>query len=78
MPEHKRDQSWMERAACAGVGWDPFFDGPELESALTLCGTCTVRLDCLRFAIGEGLDSGVWGGLSPEGRRRVRRSGLAA
>lgn len=78
MPEPKSDESWMERAACSGVGWDPFFDRPEPESALNLCRTCTVRLDCLRFAIGAGLDSGVWGGLSPERRRRVRYSDLTA
>jgi WhiB family transcriptional regulator, redox-sensing transcriptional regulator len=73
-----RDDAWLERAACSGVGWEPFFDSQDLEPALSLCRRCPVRLECLRFAIGTGLESGVWGGLSPEGRRRVRYSELVA
>jgi WhiB family transcriptional regulator, redox-sensing transcriptional regulator len=72
------DDAWFDRAACAGVGWDTFFDAPELETAMELCRSCDVRLDCLRFAIEAELDTGVWGGLTPEGRRRVRYSELVA
>ncbi len=72
------DSRWFERAACAGVGWETFFDAPRPEPALELCRSCEVRGDCLRFAVGAGLDSGVWGGLTPERRRRIRYTELVA
>jgi WhiB family transcriptional regulator, redox-sensing transcriptional regulator len=78
MTTPRDDETWLERAACSGVGWEAFFDSPDLEPALNLCRSCPVRIDCLRFAVQAGLDWGVWGGLSPEGRRRVRYSELVA
>ena len=40
------------------------------ESKLT-CATCTVRKECLTFALENGLHHGVYGGLAPRERRNM-------
>lgn len=63
------------RAACEGVGWDPFFGGDEGE-AKALCQGCPIQRDCLRYAV-NAHEVGVWGGMTDEERRamvrRIRR-----
>ncbi|GBL23139.1 transcriptional regulator WhiB1 [Clavibacter sp.] len=34
---------------------------------------CIVRQDCLQWALESGQDSGVWGGLSEDERRAMKR-----
>ena len=38
-----------------------------------VCGQCPVTTECLEFALGTNQESGVWGGLTEEERRRVRK-----
>jgi WhiB family redox-sensing transcriptional regulator len=40
---------------------------------------CTVRLECLEYALANRIEHGVWGGASERERRRIlrRRRGLA-
>ena len=38
-----------------------------------MCGECEVRAECLEFALDTNQDSGIWGGLSEEERRVIRR-----
>ena len=40
-------------------------------------GECSVRLECLDFALETNQDAGVWGGLSEEERRVIRRERAA-
>ena len=49
----------------------------QIERAKQVCGECTVRVDCLDFALTTNQDSGVWGGLSEEERRVIRRQRVA-
>ena len=49
----------------------------QIERAKQVCGECTVRVDCLDFALTTNQDSGVWGGLSEEERRVIRRQRAA-
>jgi len=37
--------------------------------ARTLCGSCVHQVDCLQFALDNGIGDGIWGGLLPEERR---------
>lgn len=37
--------------------------------ARTLCGICVHQVDCLQFALDNGIGDGIWGGLLPEERR---------
>lgn len=41
--------------------------------AKTICGGCPVSAACLRWAIDAGVDHGVWGGMSEEERRNLKR-----
>lgn len=73
---------WRQRAACSEVP-DPdlFFPvgstGPALEqiqAAKRICRRCTVRKQCLEWALVTNQDTGVWGGLSEEERRELLRA----
>lgn len=37
--------------------------------ARALCGECVHQVDCLQFALDNGIGDGIWGGLLPEERR---------
>ena len=71
--------SWTQRAACRGTDTDIFFPAsPEEEAeALSICATCPVRAQCLEHAIRNRETYGIWGGMTPEQRRRVRRERAA-
>ncbi|MGH9195474.1 MAG: WhiB family transcriptional regulator [Acidimicrobiia bacterium] len=75
------EADWRNRAACREVS-DPdlFFPigntGPaldQIEEAKKVCRECRVRKDCLAWALATGQDNGVWGGLSEDERKAVRR-----
>lgn len=52
--------------------WPERGDAPGLmEQAVAGCGPCGVVAECRAYAIAAGERYGVWGGLSPAGRRRV-------
>lgn len=81
---HVRPTDWHDAAACKGMPADMFYlkrrspDGSRAAAAIAkaVCARCTVRESCLAdvmsmpFAIG---DLGIWGGLSPQERRLMRR-----
>ncbi len=71
MLQVRRSEGWVEDAACAGNGWESFFDAPDPVPALQTCKRCPVRMPCLRFAVRSRIDWGIWGGLTPEDRRRL-------
>ena len=48
----------------------------QIESAKRVCGQCQVAGDCLDFALATNQESGVWGGLTEEERRRRRKGEL--
>ena len=56
-------------------------DTDRIEAAKTICSHCPVRAACLQFALRQGEDEGIWGGLTAAERREVavlRRRGPAA
>lgn len=67
---------WAERAACIGLDVDLFFPAspddvwPEIAA---ICGRCEVRDRCLETALRQGIWDGIWGGLSPDQRRKAAR-----
>ena len=72
--------TWRDRAACLGVDPELFFpDGNagrallQIEEAKTVCRRCEVAQTCLKWAMESGQDAGVWGGLSSEERRALKR-----
>ncbi len=57
---------WIEFANCKGMDVNLFFDYYEQSNAVQLqvqkiCSNCVVRLQCLDWAIEEGLEGGVFG-----------------
>jgi WhiB family redox-sensing transcriptional regulator len=71
---------WRNIAACREADPELFFpignSGPallQIEEAKQVCRRCGVLDDCLRWAIDSGQDAGVWGGLSEDERRALKR-----
>ena len=49
--------------------------GPRtLAQVRDVCAACPVRTDCLDYAIANGEELGVWGGLTPDQRTLVAAS----
>ena len=79
------DYSWRDDALCRDTDPELFFPVGttgtalvQIERAKQVCDECTVRIDCLDFALTTNQDSGIWGGLSEEERRAIRRQRAAA
>ncbi|MEO7557051.1 MAG: WhiB family transcriptional regulator [Acidimicrobiales bacterium] len=64
----------MAHASCRGSHPRAFFSltAEGDRQACAICARCTVREECLAFALRHGLHDGVWGGLSERERRAVR------
>ncbi len=76
---------WRDHALCRDTDPDLFFPvgttGQALvtiDHAKSVCSQCTVTQECLDYALETNQDSGVWGGLSEEERRAIRRQRAAA
>src|SRR5688500_892897 len=71
---------WRHRSACLDEDPELFFPigntGPailQIEEAKQVCRRCDVREQCLQWALEAGQDHGVWGGLSEDERRALKR-----
>jgi WhiB family transcriptional regulator, redox-sensing transcriptional regulator len=71
---------WRNRAACLDEDPELFFPigntGPallQIEEAKAVCRRCEVIETCLKWAMDSGQDAGVWGGLSEDERRALKR-----
>lgn len=71
--------SWRSRAACKHLPPDIFFPigrGPRAEAqtrlAKEVCSGCSVRPECLEFALAANMPYGVFGGMSEDERREAR------
>ncbi|MEU0950303.1 WhiB family transcriptional regulator [Streptomyces canus] len=71
---------WRHNAVCKDEDPELFFPigntGPSLlqiEEAKAVCRRCPVMEQCLQWAFESGQDSGVWGGLSEDERRSMKR-----
>lgn len=72
-------QQW-DKAACLGEDPELFFPigntGPailQIEEAKKVCQRCDVREQCLQWALESSKDHGVWGGMSEDERRALKR-----
>jgi WhiB family redox-sensing transcriptional regulator len=81
MNSHEQSQkNWQNLAACRDEDPELFFPvgntGPalmQIEEARAVCNRCSVADICLKWAIETGQDAGVWGGLSEDERRALKR-----
>ncbi|MDA8549513.1 WhiB family transcriptional regulator [Aquiluna sp.] len=72
--------TWLNQARCLNEDPELFFPvgntGPaleQIEQAKSICRQCDVSAQCLEYAIKESQDTGVWGGLSEDERRSLKR-----
>ncbi len=72
--------AWRDDATCRDLDPELFFPvgvtGPavdQIDIAKSFCGRCTVRANCLEFAITTNQEYGVWGGTTEDERRVLRR-----
>ncbi|MGY1744203.1 WhiB family transcriptional regulator [Blastococcus sp. SYSU D00695] len=77
------EEPWRMDALCAETDPEAFFPekGGSTREAKRVCSGCTVKAECLEFALANDERFGIWGGLSERERRRVRlqrREGLTA
>ena len=73
-PNPSPPDGWQDRAACFGIEPNVFFPVSEEEAgpALTYCGICKIREECLAWALKNGERYGVWGGTTEQQRRRIQ------
>jgi len=75
------DKTWQLRAACRGPESALFFPPTYAEHkedrdarehrAKAICAECSVRAECLDYAVTIGEQHGIWGGLTEAERRRL-------
>lgn len=71
---------WRHLAECLDEDPELFFPigntGPaliQIEQAKSVCRRCPVLQTCQSWALASGQDFGVWGGLSEDERRALKR-----
>lgn len=71
---------WRHHALCRDEDPELFFPvgttGPaarQVDRAKAICARCPVTQECLTWALENGQDAGIWGGLSEDERRALRR-----
>lgn len=67
--------TWQSKARCNEVDPEIFFPerGGSSKAARNVCNECEVRLECLRYALANREQFGIWGGTSERERRKLRR-----
>lgn len=75
MPIFQQALGWQSRARCVEVDPEIFFPerGGSSKAARAVCNECTVRQECLLYALANREQFGIWGGTSERERRRLRR-----
>ena len=69
----------MEHAVCTPKTAELFFPTTSVtyaartEAARHMCNACPVTADCLAYALDIDPVDGIWGGLTPNERRTLRR-----
>lgn len=80
-----RDESWMQLANCKGAPkewfFPPIYQGTskaELDllyaKGREVCATCRVKGLCRDYSIRAKVSDGLWAGLTPEDRRKIRNN----
>jgi WhiB family redox-sensing transcriptional regulator len=77
---------WRHAAACRDVEDKEIFypigsTGPallQIEDAKKICWNCPSADPCLQFALEAGINEGVWGGMSEDERRALKRRAARA
>ena len=72
------DTAWIPQAICVGTDPDAFTADvitPTMARVLkSICNECPVINECRDYAMSNDFVHGVWGGTTPQDRRRLRRA----
>lgn len=76
-PDNSYQRQWRHRASCHQIAPYAMFpdagDQDGIDYAKSICAQCPVRPECLGEAVDRGERFGIWGGLTPEELRLLRR-----
>jgi WhiB family redox-sensing transcriptional regulator len=64
---------WATEAMCKDMDTNIFYDAIEIPLLRAICGGCSVRTECLDYAV-RNLEYGFWGGTTPDERQKIRRA----
>ena len=69
--------AWQIDGLCAQTDPESFYPdkGKPADAARRVCRRCPVQDDCLTWALETNEQFGVWGGLTANQRREMRRAG---
>ena len=83
LPDRARTEDWRAVARCRGTDPNLFYPigrgrqaDQQIEAAKAVCNGCPSADACLAHAMSTRQHRGVWGGTSPEERRRLARARL--
>jgi WhiB family transcriptional regulator, redox-sensing transcriptional regulator len=67
---------WMDNALCREIGPELFFPdaGGGSATARQICGKCSVKTQCLNFALSFPSMIGIWGGTTERQRRKLPKT----
>ncbi|HEY2101459.1 MAG TPA: WhiB family transcriptional regulator [Pseudonocardia sp.] len=73
------EPEWAD-GSCAETDPEIFYPdkGGSTREPRVVCGRCSIRPECLEWALATDQRFGIWGGTSPEERKAIRRSRAAA
>ena len=74
-------RDWRHDAACLDTGepelffpvGDTAYTYLQVAEAKAICEGCQVQPACLAWAVDHGQDAGIWGGLTEDERRSLKR-----
>lgn len=74
-PDLTLPPEWVTEALCAQTDPEAFFPekGGTAEPARRICAVCPVHRECRDYALTNAEYHGIWGGLTDNDRRRIRR-----
>jgi hypothetical protein len=79
-----REDNWEDDGACTNRNPEWWFPANEANmtrnnwKALNICRGCEVRLVCLRLALDQKLEHGIYGGMLPSQRKQMTRKAKVA
>ena len=81
-PDRDHRPDWRVNAACRDADPELFFPEGDISSARVqvktaklICRGCPVSATCLSWALADGHETGIWGGLTEDERRKLHRRG---
>lgn len=68
---------WFKQGNCFGKETEMFYpevgDKQTAKKAVNICRSCSVKSECLSYALNNNEKFGVWGGYTTRARRKLRR-----